>query len=286
MANNQAALVLEGGGFRGMYTSGVVDAFLKHRIQFPYCIGVSAGAAYGISYVSKQFGRNKEVNLKYTADPRYMSFRNLIRKGNLFDWDFVYGEVPEKLVPFDYQTFFDSPTEFKIGMTHVKTGETQFASKSQLTKSELMQVITASSSLPFVSKMAAYKDELFMDGGITASIPFQQAFADGYNKAVVVLTRNGGYYKQTVKQPWIIKARYRKYPQLVKAILSRAERYNKDIEELERLEKEGIVFLIRPQGTMNVSRIENDPQKLDQLYQMGIQETENLLTQFKNWQAD
>jgi len=283
MANNQAALVLEGGGFRGMYTSGVVDAFLKHRIQFPYCIGVSAGAAYGISYASKQFGRNKEVNLKYTADPRYMSFRNLIRKGNLFDWDFVYGEVPAKLVPFDYQAFFDSDTEFKIGMTHVKTGETHFASKSQLTQQELMQVITASSSLPFVSKMATYKQELYMDGGISASIPFQQAFADDYKKAVVVLTRNKGYYKQAVKQPWIIKARYRKYPHLVNAILSRAERYNQAIEELERLEKEGTVFIIRPQGRMNVSRIENNPQKLDQLYGMGIKEVEGLLPQLKSW---
>ncbi|MBI9064795.1 MAG: patatin family protein [Marinilabiliaceae bacterium] len=283
MANNQVALVLEGGGFRGMYTSGVVDAFLKQGIQFPYCTGVSAGAAYGISYVSEQFGRNKEVNLKYTADPRYMSVRNLIRKGNLFDWDFVYGEIPYKLVPFDYDTFFKSETEFKIGITHVKTGETHFPSKRQLTQAELMQVITASSSLPFVSKMARYKNEWFMDGGITASIPFEQAFKDGYKKAVVVLTRNVGYYKQAIKHPWIIKTRYRKYPQLVKVILSRAERYNKDIETLERLEKEGAVFIIRPQGTMNVSRIENNPQKLDHLYMMGLKETEDLLPQLNQW---
>ncbi len=283
MTTNQAALVLEGGGFRGMYTSGVVDAFLKHHIEFPYCVGVSAGAAYGISYASKQFGRNKEVNLKYTADPRYMSFRNLIRKGNLFDWDFVYGEVPDKLVPFDYNTFFESESEFKIGMTHVLTGETHFASKKQLTKPDLMQAITASSSLPFVSHMATYQNELFMDGGLTASIPFQQAFSDGYAKAVVVLTRNKGYRKQAIKHGWIIKALYRKYPQLVDAILTRAARYNAAIDELERLEKEGAVFIIRPQGLMNVSRIENKPEKLDQLYNMGLKEAETLVPQLRRW---
>lgn len=283
MTMEQTALVLEGGGFRGMYTAGVVDAFLKHHIRFPYCIGVSAGAAYGISYVSEQLGRNKEVNLKYTADPRYMSIGNLLKKGNLFDWDFVYNEVPDKLVPFDFEAFFESETEFKIGITHVGTGTPLFVSKKGLTKKELMQVITASSSLPFVSRMATYNNELYMDGGISDSIPYQQAFADNNKKAVVILTRNEGYVKQAVKHPWIIKMRYRKYPNMVKAILARAEKYNKTIAELEQLEKEGVVFIIRPKGSMNVSRIENNPQKLDDLYEKGIQEAEQIIPELIEW---
>lgn len=277
------ALVLEGGGFRGMYTSGVLDAFLEKQLYFPYVIGVSAGAAYGISYISRQFGRNKEVNLKYTADPRYMSLGNLIRNGNLFDWDFVYGEVPDSLVPFDYDAFFRATTEFVIGVTNVETGQAEYFSTKGMSRQQLLATITASSSLPFVSKIARLNGVNYMDGGLADSIPVQQALLSGYERAVVVLTRNHDYRKKPASFRGLIKTCYKRYPHLVEALLTRADSYNNTLAQLEIMEKEGRVFLIRPQQKMSVSRIENNPQKLDALYQMGYDEMIHQFNLLQKW---
>ncbi len=282
-AVTKTALVLEGGGFRGMFTSGVLDAFLTKQLSFPYVIGVSAGAAYGISYVSKQFGRNKEVNLKYTADPRYMSFGNLIRKGNLFDWDFVYGEVPDALVPFDYESFFKASTEFVIGVTNIETGQAEYFSTKGMSRQQLLATITASSSLPFVSKIARVNGAQYMDGGLSDSIPIRQALNSGYERAVVVLTRNSDYRKEAAKFQWLIKTCYRRYPQLVKALLTRADNYNNTLSELEKLEKEKRVYVIRPTHKMSVSRIENNAQKLDVLYQQGYDQAIEQFHQLQDW---
>jgi predicted patatin/cPLA2 family phospholipase len=277
------ALVLEGGGFRGMYTSGVLDAFLEKQLYFPYVIGVSAGAAYGISYISRQFGRNKEVNLKYTADPRYMSLGNLIRKGNLFDWDFVYGEVPDSLVPFDYDAFFRATTEFVIGVTNVETGQPEYFTTRGMSREQLLATITASSSLPFVSKIARINGMSYLDGGLADSIPVQQALLSGYERAVVVLTRNHHYRKKPASFQGLIKTCYKRYPHLVEALLTRADSYNNTLAQLEIMEKEGRVFVIRPQQKMSVSRIENNPQKLDALYQIGYEETLHQFSWLHKW---
>ncbi len=282
-SNEKIALVLEGGGFRGMYTSGVLDAFLKYNVHFPYVIGVSAGAAYGISYVSEQFERNKVVNLKYTADSRYMSWWNFLRKGNLFDWDFVYGEIPNRLVPFDYNTLYNSTTNFMVGVSHVETGKAHYLSSKDMNKQQLLDAITASSSLPLVAKMVEIDNELFMDGGLADSIPIEKALADGNKKAVVILTRNAGYSKKDTRFKWLIKQKYSKYPKLIEMIMSRAKRYNATLDLLQDMESEGKVFIIRPQAQMNVSRIENNPQKLDQLYKVGLAEGTKLLPELTSW---
>ncbi len=283
ITTQNTALVLEGGGFRGMFTSGVLDALLEAQLAFPYVIGVSAGAAYGISYVSGQFGRNKEVNLKYTADPRYMSWRNLLRKGNLFDWDFVYGEVPDKLVPFDYTSFFNTSTEFVVGVTNVQSGKAEYLSTSDMGREELLAAIMASSSLPFVSKMARLNGQLYMDGGLADSIPIVQALKKGNDRAVVVLTRDASYRKKAAKGQRLIRLAYRKYPRLVDAIVTRAERYNQTLDYLQQLEADGKVFIIRPYEPMPVSRIENNPQKLDALYQVGYEHLLAQLDALQQW---
>ncbi|MCT4646478.1 MAG: patatin family protein [Carboxylicivirga sp.] len=280
---NKTALVLEGGGFRGMYTSGVLDAFLKKDVHFPYVIGVSAGAAYGISYASRQYGRNKDINLKYTSDPRYMSWGNLFRKGNLFDWDFVYGEIPEKLDPFDFEAFYQSAPNFNVGVTNAFSGEAEFFSANNMERQQLLLAITASSSLPFVSQMAHFNNGIYMDGGLADSIPVLKAFDDGQERAVVVLTRNENYRKKAPKFQWLIKLAYRKYPKLAEAILTRAERYNQTLDLLEQMEKDGRVFIIRPQKPMRVSRIENDAQKLDVLYQQGYDEMMDQINDLGVW---
>ncbi|MCU4165912.1 patatin-like phospholipase family protein [Carboxylicivirga caseinilyticus] len=277
------ALVLEGGGFRGMFTSGVLDAFLKNEIYFSYCIGVSAGAAYGISYMSGQYERNRQVNLQYTADPRYMSWGNLLKKGNLFDWDFVYDEIPNKHILLDYDAILHSDDTFKIGITDVKTGKSKFVQANQVNKKELIDLCIASSSLPFVSQLAEFKHQIYMDGGISDSIPVEQALKDGYEKVVVVLTRSKEYRKHEVKFKLPVKWYYRKYPKLAEAILTRYERYNATLDLIDKLEEEGRAYVIRPADLMNVSRIENDPQKLDQLYLEGLQQGDDLIADLKRW---
>lgn len=283
---NKTALVLEGGGFRAMFTSGVLDAFLKYQIYYPYCIGVSAGAAYGISYISRQFERNRQVNLNYTADPRYMSWGNLLRKGNLFDWDFVYDEVPNRLIHLDYKTALNSNGRFMIGMTDVVSGEARYVQASELTKIELMQAVTASSSLPIVSRMADFRGQKYMDGGISDSIPVQKAIDDGNERLVVVLTRNSDYRKQAPKFKSLFKCYYRKYPKLADAIITRYKRYNSTLDLLDKLECEGKAFVIRPAFPMNVSRVENNPHKLDQLYLQGLQQTETMMERLCEWLAN
>ncbi|WP_430809698.1 MULTISPECIES: patatin-like phospholipase family protein [unclassified Carboxylicivirga] len=280
---SKTALVLEGGGFRGMFTAGVLDAFQVNNLHFPYVVGVSAGAAYGISYVSKQYGRNKVVNEKYTADPRYMSWRNLYKKGNLFDWDFVYGEIPNNLEPFDFEAFYRSPCDFVVGVTDVMSGQAEYLQTKNMDRAALLKAITASSSLPFVSKMVRLNGHEYMDGGLADSIPVMHALNSGYERAVVVLTRNEGYQKKSPKFRFLIKCIYRKYPKLVASILSRAERYNKTLVQLHKLEQEGRVYIIRPQQLLAVSRIENNPQKLDALHRQGMDESEGHMTALEAW---
>nr|WP_321452431.1 patatin family protein [uncultured Carboxylicivirga sp.] len=277
------ALVLEGGGFRGMFTSGLLDAFLKNDIFFSYCIGVSAGAAYGISYMSHQYERNRQVNLQYTADPRYMSWRNLIKKGNLFDWDFVYDEIPNQHILLDYDAILKSDDVFKIGITDVITGNAEFVQANKVNKKELIQACIASSSLPFVSQLAEFKEHLYMDGGISDSIPVRQALNDGNDRVVVVLTRNKEYRKKEVKIKSFVKWYYRKYPQLAEAILSRYKHYNATLDLIDQLEEDGRAYVIRPNEHMEVSRIENNPEKLDQLYLQGLNQGNDLIGDLQNF---
>jgi predicted patatin/cPLA2 family phospholipase len=276
-------LVLEGGGLRGMYTAGVLDTFLKHRIVFHYCAGVSAGAAYGASYVSNQVGRNLEINKQFTSDPRYLSFRNLIKTGNIFDSNFVYHEIPLKLIPFDFEAFYQSEIRFRIGITNCNTGKIEFREGSNLRPEELMDTLAASSSLPFVSKIAYLNKKPYLDGGIADSIPIDQAFLDGNKRTVVVVTRNEGYRKHPTRNHWIIKKYYKNYPKLAASIITRASRYNETLEKLEQLQKEGLVFIIRPVKTVKVSRIEKNTKKLLELYETACQETELILPLLKKW---
>ncbi|MDP4207959.1 MAG: patatin family protein [Bacteroidota bacterium] len=276
-------LVLEGGGLRGVYTAGVLDTFLKHKIEFPYCIGVSAGAAYGSSFISKQYGRNIEINRRYTADPRYLSFRNLIRTGNIFDWEFVFREIPLSLIPFDFDTFYKSSTRFRIGITNCQTGVTEYRDALGLSREELLNSMAASSSIPFVSKVSELNGNFYMDGAIADPIPVRQTFADGNSRAVVILTRNKDYRKKPVKSEYFINRYYREYPQLANAIIQRPALYNQTLEELDELEEQGKIFIIRPQSPVKVSRVEKNPQKLEELYQTACSETEAIIDKLKTW---
>lgn len=275
-------LVLEGGGFRGIYTAAVLDVFHRENLFFKYAIGVSAGAAYGVSYVARQYQRNLAVN-PYVADKRYCSFGNLIRKGNYFDWDFVYKYIPTKIIPFDYEAFASSETRMKVVVTSCDTGEAVYLPLNGSCPDNFRTLLAATSALPFLSKIQMIDGKGYMDGGIADSIPVWQAFKDGATKAVVVLTREHGYQKKPIKGAFILKTVYRRYPKMVEAMLNRYKQYNKTLEELETLEREGKIFVIRPQKPIAVSRIENNPDALSRAYDEAFKECEAIIPALRSW---
>lgn len=276
-------LVLEGGGFRGMYTAGILDRFLEHEMHFGYAVGVSAGAAYTVSYASRQHGRNLEVNRRFTSDPRYFSFKNYLRKRTFFDWDFVYKEVPQQHVLFDYAAFNRSTTRLHIGITNCVTGQAEFREGNGLSPDGFQALLSASSALPFISQKIMIDGQYYMDGGISESIPIDQAFASGYDRAIVILTRKAGYRKKPSSLAKLVKATYKSYPKLVEALATRAERYNVVLDRLDMLEKEGKIFIFRPLAPITVSRTENDPEKLEALYHTAQREFDVILPSFVKW---
>jgi predicted patatin/cPLA2 family phospholipase len=270
---NQIGLVLEGGGMRGLYTCGVLEFFMDKDISFNYIIGVSAGACNAASYISKQKRRNLKVNTGFLNDWRYMSFRNLIWQRSFFGMDFIFKEIPDKLVKFDYQTFFSSKTKFLVGATDCNTGKAIYFTKDDFR--EGFDALRASSSLPVLSPIVNFKGYELLDGGISDSIPIAKSIEDGNDKNIVILTRNKGYRKKPAKFGGFIKMKYRKYPLLVESILNRYKKYNETLDYIEELEEQGKVLVIRPLKKITVDRLERNPLKLQELFQNGYKDAEN-----------
>jgi predicted patatin/cPLA2 family phospholipase len=281
----KTALVLEGGAIRGIYTAGVLDTFIKHGVHFPYTVGVSAGAAFGASYISRQIGRNLEINVTYTNDPQYMGWGNFMKRGNFFNFKFIFGDIADHLIPFDYDTFFTAGNGFLIGVTNCETGKCEFFQSTDFDKAELKIALTASSSMPFVSKMTSFRDKLYLDGGIAGAIPYDKAQADGHEKMVIVLTRAQGFRAKEFKRPELIRWRYRKFPALAEAIIGRPKEYNNGLAEVRRLEDAGKAFVIRPQAPVTVGRIEKDVKKIEALYNTACAETERKVDELRAWLA-
>jgi len=265
-------LVLEGGGMRGLYTAGALEFFLEKGIEFGYIIGVSAGACNAVSYISRQKGRNKIVNTKFINDWRFAGLRNFVLKGSLFGMDFIFNEIPNRLVPFDYDTFFKSPVNFKITATDCETGRPVYFDKNDFDRN--MTVLRASSSLPLVSPMVAYGGCSLLDGGIADPLPIHKAVADGCHNNVVILTRNKGYKKEPVNflEQLLYKVKYRNYPELVKAIMKKHAIYDEALDYIEYLEQKGQAVVIRPTRELTVGRYEKDADKLLDLHQQGYED--------------
>jgi predicted patatin/cPLA2 family phospholipase len=278
----ETGLVLEGGGFRGIYTAAVLDVFLREKLFFNYVIGVSAGAAYGVSYVSRQYERNLEVN-QYVSDKRYCGWSNYFRNGSYFNWDFVYREIPEKLIPFSFETFKRSGTRMRVVVTNCLSGRAEYHELNNTPVDRFRELLTATSSLPFISRMIELDGNYYMDGGIADAIPVQQAFSDKMDRVVVILTRHEGYRKKESRSTFLLRLIYRNYPNMVKSFLERADRYNKTLDIIEQLEKEGKVFIIRPPSPLRVARLENDPEKLKKVYDEAVRQMENLIPRLKEW---
>lgn len=264
---NQVGLVLEGGGMRGVFTSGVLDYLMDNKVQFPYVIGVSAGACNGLSYISNQRGRARTSNIELLEEYDYISIKHLFSKRNILDSDLLFYEFPEHIVPFDYDTYFSSPMRFVMVTTNCLTGEANYL-EDKKSKERVIDIVKASSSLPFVSPIT-YVDEVpMLDGGIVDSIPLAHAVQEGYTKNLVVLTRPKGYRKETkdIKVPSFI---YRKYPKLREALSSRCAAYNAQLDLVDEYEEKGLIMTIRPQQPVEVDRLEKDVKKLETLYEEG-----------------
>ena len=265
--DSQTGLVLEGGGMRGVFTSGVLDNFMDRGIRFPYVIGVSAGACNGLSYMSGQRGRAKFSNIDLLEKYHYIGWRSLLKQRNLLDFQLLFHEFPEHIIPYDYDAYFHSPERYVMVTTNCLTGEASYLEDKQ-DKHRVIDIVKASSSLPFACPIVQVDGIPMLDGGIVDSIPVMHARHEGCRHLVVVLTRNKGYRKkiQGTKVPPFI---YRKYPKLREAINQRSVRYNEQLEQVEQLEEAGELTVIRPQRPVVVDRIERDIHKLTDLYEEG-----------------
>lgn len=266
--DRKTALVLEGGGMRGVFTSGVLDAFMKHDLTFPYIVAVSAGACNGMSYVSHQPRRARISNIDYLARYKYIGLRHLVTQGCIFDRELLYDKFPNQYLPFDFDTFFSSPMTFEMVTTNCLTGQPMYLSERH-DRQRALDIVRASSSLPYVSKIVDVDGIPMLDGGIVDSIPLQHAIDMGHPTNVLVLTRNRGY-RDTGKDMKIPRFIYRKYPRLRVVLSRRLAAYNAQLEYVERMEDEGRVICIRPERPMEVDRMEKDIAKLERLYEEGF----------------
>lgn len=260
-------LVLEGGGMRGIYTAGVLEYLMEDNIDVNYCIGVSAGACNGVSYVSKQRGRNKIVDTKYIDDKRYISISNFIKTKSLFGMDFIFDEIPNKLEPFDYNKFNASPCEFVVGATDAVSGKTVYFTKDYMKKDAM--VIRASSSIPVFSPIVEYKGGQYLDGGTSDPIPVKKALDDGCDKVIVVLTRHRQYRKSPEKMKRLYNRVLKGYPNMISVLDNRHRVYNETLDYVKELEDKGIAIVIAPSQELKISRFEKDKDKLLQVYDLG-----------------
>ena len=274
-------LVLEGGGMRGVFTSGVLDALMQHDIHFPYVVGVSAGACNGLSYASWQPGRAHFSNIDLFRTYDYLSLKHLIRQGSIFDADLLYDRLPRDIYPYNYEAYFKSNILYEQVVTNCLTGRAEYLSEHSGNSQRLLDICHASSSLPYVSKIVYVDNIPYLDGGIVDSIPVKHAFSRGYKKLLVVLTRNKGYRKsgKDYKIPRFI---YGGYPRLRVCLSRRNSVYNKQLEYVEQLEDEGKIHVIRPQEPLQVDRLEKDLNKLEALYQEGFMLGEQYCKELEN----
>ena len=265
--DRNTGLVLEGGGMRGVFTCGVLDAFMKNGLYFNYVVAVSAGACNGLSYMSRQIRRARISNIDFLARYKYIGLRHLVTQGCIFDQKLLYDDFPNTLLPFDYDAFFSSDGVFEMVATNCLTGRACYLTEKH-DRQRLLDIARASSSLPYVSKIVEVDGVPMLDGGIVDSIPVARSMELGYGKNVVVLTRNYGFrtHAKDRKIPHFI---YKHYPRLRVALSRRREAYNRQLDFVEELERSGSVVCIRPERPVEVGRVEKDVSKLEALYEEG-----------------
>lgn len=265
--DEKTGLVLEGGGMRGVFTCGVLDYLMDHKISFPYTIGVSAGACNGLSYMSHQRGRGKYSNIDLLAKYKYIGIRPLLKKRGLIDQQLLFHRFPDRILPYNYKAYAENPGRFEMVTTDCLTGRACYY-EEKFDEKRIIDIVKASSSLPYACPIIDVEGRPMLDGGIVDSIPLLRAYEQGCDKCVVVLTRNRGYRK-TVKKVFVPNFIYKEYPRLRVALRNRNKLYNEQLELVERLEDEGKIIVIRPEKPIVVGRMETNTKKLTDLYEQG-----------------
>lgn len=276
----KVGLVLEGGAMRGMYTAGVIDVFLENNVKVDCIIGVSAGALFGVNYCSNQKGRVLRYQKKYIKEKNYMGIKTLLKTGNIINKEFAYYDIPFKLDVFDEEAFSKSRTKFYLTATNIETGKAEYI-RIKNTKKE-MEYFRATSAMPFVSQIVEINNKKYLDGALADSIPLDKMQELGYDKIIVVLTKPKGYRKR--KPPkFLANKKYKQYPKLAQAINTRYERYNATIDKIDNLEKKKEIIVIRPSKKVKISRIEKNIDKLQEMYDLGVEDTKKVLKDLKKY---
>ena len=278
----KSVLVLEGEAMRSLFTSGVLDVLMDNNIDIDCTVGVSAGALVGSNYVSNQKGRTAKININYCNDNKYIGVGAIKNNKGLVGFDYLFDGEIAKHNPFDEKEFFNSKKRFVTGITNCITGKTEYYDKSPENTYKLLQ---ASSSMPLVSKVVEINGKPYLDGAIDCNVPIDWALEQGYERIVVVLTRNKDYRKNPVsnKMRKMYKLVYKKYPNLLKTMYDRPDKYNQTYDKIDQLEKENKIFVFRPENNVDISRLERDQDKLKALYEEGKNETQNRLRDLKEY---
>lgn len=277
---SKTGLVLEGGAMRGMYTAGALDVLLDNKIHFDGIIGTSAGAVFGVNFLSEQNGRVIRYNCRFNGDKNYMGIKPLLKNGDFFNTEYAYYKVPNELDKFDDETYQKSGVPFYATVTDIRTGKPEYLQVRSVLRD--MEMLRASASMPFISKPVIIGDRAYLDGGISDSIPFIH-FADmGYKKQVVILTRDMSYRKKPMNK-LLIRSFYGKFPDFCKALENRHNIYNESIDKLRELEQNGEVFVIRPSEPITISRTERNPERLKSVYELGRKDTQMYLESLKEF---
>ncbi|SOC37391.1 patatin-like phospholipase family protein [Ureibacillus acetophenoni] len=274
------SLILEGGSFRTVFTSGILDAFLDHEMLMPYIVGISAGAINACSYVSEQKERTFRVLSEYRHDKRYMGFRNFLKEKSLFGLNFAYDVVPNQLDLFDWETFRAYKGTVKFGVTNAKTGQVEY--KNALEMDTSCTLLRATCAIPIMFPEIKLGEEPYFDGGLADPIPIQKAINDGYEKHVLILTRPLGYRKHTDRQSkFTMKLLSKRYPKLVETMKRRVIRYNETLRYIEKLEEQGKVFIFRPLHALQ--SLEKDVNVMRKNYELGYKQAIERMEEFKQF---
>ncbi len=269
-------LVMEGGAMRGMFTAGVMDVLMENNIRFDGAIGTSAGAVFGCNYKSKQIGRVIRYNKRFCRDKRYCSLRSWLKTGDFYNVEFDYVTLPQELDIFDVDTFSQNPMEFYVVATSAQSGKAFYQKLPNGDSYDLLWM-RASSAMPILSRLVEIDGEKYSDGGAADSIPIQYFESIGYGKNVVILTQPHGFVKKKNKLMPLLKSVLRKYPNLLRTLENRHIGYNETLAYIEKAEKEGRAFVIRPPKPLNIGAREKDPENLERVYQLGRAEAEKQL---------
>lgn len=275
-------LVLEGGAMRGLFTAGVIDVMMEEKIEYDGIIGVSAGAAFGCNYKSGQIGRVVRYNTRFCRDKRFAGVGSLLKTGNIFNTEFAYGEVPLKYDIFDFKTYESNPMDFYVVCTDVETGEGVY--HNYLGQNDHgFDWIRASASMPIVSQIVDIEGKKLLDGGIADSVPIKEFEKMGYDRNVVILTRPADYRKKKNALMPLIRMKYRKYPKLVKAMENRHLVYNETLGYIREQEKAGKLFVIQPKESLDIGKIEKNPEKIKAVYEEGRRVMKSRLEELKQF---